>query len=122
MSLCSSVEAPVRNPRPDVSVESQPNANSAGKFHNRAGGGNQEVKEKTPSVFPAGMLMDGLTCGGLVHGLVVFLGRSGYVRCVLCPFVLLVTLLVTRVLVGVVRICYPSLTKQYLFDTSVFNP
>lgn len=34
----------LRNLGPDVSVESQPNANNAGKFHSRASGGNQEVK------------------------------------------------------------------------------
>lgn len=70
----------LRNPRSDVSVESQPNANSAGKFHSSVGGvgGYQEVNgKKTPSVFPAGMLMAGLTPGRLAHGLVCFLGSSG---------------------------------------------
>lgn len=41
-------------------------------------GSDQEVKgKKTPSVFPAGMLMAGLTCGRLAHGLFCFLGRLG---------------------------------------------
>lgn len=42
----------LRSPGPDVSVESQPNANSAGKYHSRAGrGGDQEVKGKKHLLF-----------------------------------------------------------------------
>lgn len=61
-------------------------------------GGDQEVKEKTPSVFSAGMFMAGLTCGRLGHGLglLFFLSRSGFVRCILYSSVVVVNLSVTR--------------------------
>lgn len=63
----------LRNLRPDVSVESQPNAVGAGKFHSRLGGGKPGSKgEKTCSVLPGGMLMAGLTLSRVLHVLVGF--------------------------------------------------
>lgn len=74
----------LRNPWLDVSIESKPNANSAGKFHRRPGGrsGTRKFKEKTPSVFPAGMLMAGVTCSTMMLGLVGFLAGLVYVWCI----------------------------------------
>lgn len=84
--------------------------------------------KKTPSVFPAGMLMAGVTCGRLTLALVGFLADqvlfSSSFWFILYPSVMLVNLLVTTkatfqnprqqvkcksdILLNILQKCYPS--------------